>query len=226
MSTQQPASSGSIEGGNPQRTATPPRPVQRPRVVVIQQVYHQIPDEAPQLFTSHYFRWLDTTEQPYQRRGTATEEWTKLDLGWLAAVGVSELILESLEPALTDMRPSPAQLERHLEKIIQVGLLIPEEFFLGESGIENPSLPPSLDPSALAGDGYQERASRAFQQRAEQRVLGLPIVLSPRNESQRYIPLATLRPGESMRLTPANGTVLAVRCLKAHARYLLSAVPS
>lgn len=53
------------------------------RITVVEQVAYQQEGESPTSIESHFSRWLESTEQPYQRRLTVGPDWLPLDRGWL-----------------------------------------------------------------------------------------------------------------------------------------------
>lgn len=60
----------------------------RSRVVIVETLYHQPPDEGAKSFKSNYLRWLSSDEQLYERTLELTTKWTKLDFGWAADPGL------------------------------------------------------------------------------------------------------------------------------------------
>lgn len=61
-----------------------PPPPNRGRLTVVETVYHQAPGESPREVLSRFNRWLESDENMYQRTAKVGEEWTPIDLGWLA----------------------------------------------------------------------------------------------------------------------------------------------
>lgn len=59
------------------------------RATVTINVHHEHYGEMPQSASYTFSRFLDTQEQPYQRRAQAQQAWGLLDTGWLGeAVGI------------------------------------------------------------------------------------------------------------------------------------------
>ena len=53
------------------------------RIVVIENIYHQVTGEQPMCVESRYTKHLDTEEQVYQRRLVVDQKPRLLDLGWV-----------------------------------------------------------------------------------------------------------------------------------------------
>lgn len=53
------------------------------RITVVETVYHQSFGGEPTCSESKYTKILETMEQPFKRDTKCTEEWDKLDAGWL-----------------------------------------------------------------------------------------------------------------------------------------------
>lgn len=58
------------------------------RLTVICKVYHEHFGEEATGLEPQFERYLDTVEQPYGRRIKLTEEWSKLDCGWMKEAGL------------------------------------------------------------------------------------------------------------------------------------------
>ena len=72
------------------------RPVVKPRLTVIQTVYHQEPGGDPTSYESRFARFLDSKDQqPCVRRLAIGESWQTLDELWLERV--SQLVIANRE---------------------------------------------------------------------------------------------------------------------------------
>jgi len=90
------------------------------RLTVVEHVYYQATGEdAWEVPNSSYSRFLTTDEQPYVRKLTATEEWTKIDTGWLTEC--STLVIVNEEGGFRSRLPTEEQKEETAKKILEVG---------------------------------------------------------------------------------------------------------
>lgn len=104
---------------------SPPKAKLKSRVVVVEQVYHQQPGGQPTVVESKYTRRLDSDEQPFgPRRIRVTEEWTKLDTGWVVEGGM--LCLSNEEGKIMTVQPSPSERRDIDSRIVEVCLVDPE----------------------------------------------------------------------------------------------------
>ena len=69
----------------------------RCRFGVVNTLFHQQPHTPAFTVEARFTRFLDSDEQPYQRRLTLTEDWQKLDYGWLAPDRVAVLVIKNEE---------------------------------------------------------------------------------------------------------------------------------
>lgn len=94
------------------------------RIGVKVEMFHQPPSGQPSVLNNVFHRWLDSTEQAYQRYLQLTQEWQPLDHGWLPADAVSMLVIKNTE-CHAQVQPSPeeaAELQTHIIVIgFQVG---------------------------------------------------------------------------------------------------------
>lgn len=77
------------------------------RFVVVESVYHQVPGEEPTTVQTAVSRFLQTGEQPYERKGLATAEWQLLDCGWVKDVRLLHL---------TNLEGGPQQVQSSREE--------------------------------------------------------------------------------------------------------------
>lgn len=69
----------------------------RDRVTLVDQLTHESVAHGADSFSVRGYRWLKSTEQPYERRMSVGTEWKPLSLGWLDETGCSMLILRNDE---------------------------------------------------------------------------------------------------------------------------------
>lgn len=106
-------------------------------VVVVENIVHQGPHQEPLPIESRYLRWLETTEQPYIRRLSITEQWVQLDCGWLTEASV--LVIHNDEGKLAHV-PSPEEAQtlrsRVIELAVEEEVKIPDLLPTGEDSRE------------------------------------------------------------------------------------------
>lgn len=111
---------GGVRPAHPPSPAPGMRPAKRrPRLSVVQMVYHQQPDGQPTVQEARYSRWLESDEQPYLRRMTVGEEWVALDVGWVEKAGMLVLRNEGGPPS--PVKLTPEQKAEAAAKVIEVG---------------------------------------------------------------------------------------------------------
>jgi len=101
--------------------ADEPKP--RPRadtLTVVEVVYHQQFGEQPTSIEHRFDRQLATSEQPYQRRLRASEEWLPLPTGWLPASAVGMMVISNDEGRGLALQPSSEEKEEIAGKILEV----------------------------------------------------------------------------------------------------------
>lgn len=91
------------------------------RMVVVENVYHQVPGEEPQSITSRYTRWLNDDEQTYTRKTKANLSWAPLDFGW---------ILQSAQVVIVNTAPT------HPEMVLTDEQYAELEFLRIEIGVQ------------------------------------------------------------------------------------------
>lgn len=99
-----------------------PQPPQapRPRMVVVETVYYQVPGESPTSNETRFARQLNTGEQPYLRRGKAGMNWTPLDTGWIQVA--SSLCLRNEEGRNLTRVPTEEQKLALSRKVLLLGV--------------------------------------------------------------------------------------------------------
>lgn len=100
-------------------------PVLKPRLTVIETVYHQEPGSDPTSFTSSFPVLLETTEQPCIRKLKIGQVPQSLDT-WLSSV--SELIIRNDEGTYRDKPGRPSEedkedVKRHVIEVLRNGQL-------------------------------------------------------------------------------------------------------
>jgi hypothetical protein len=87
------------------------RPLDKSRLTINEIIYHQSPEQSPTSIQSSFGIWLDSTEQPYVRinRTAPADAWVKLEVGWLAEVGISLVLIENEESKHIAINPTEAE---------------------------------------------------------------------------------------------------------------------
>jgi hypothetical protein len=121
---------GFAERPPPDEEPTPPTPVASPsvppaRLVIVENVYHQITGEQPtSLAPVAYSAPLASDEQPYQREFKVGPGWEMLDHGWLDPQGVSLLCLRN-RPDQRNVRPNADEAAADAAKVIELAVVCP-----------------------------------------------------------------------------------------------------
>ena len=89
------------------------------RLVVVENVYYQSPDQQPVSLENGFSKWLDSDEQPYNRQVKVTAEWQVLDLGWVKDCGML-VISNPLERR--QVNPTSEQRAEELGRVLEVGI--------------------------------------------------------------------------------------------------------
>lgn len=99
-----------------------PEKIKRIRLSIKEYVSFQPPDSKGTVITLYSGRWLDTEEQPYVRHLKIGPEWQRLDLGWLAEIPISLLVLhnEIQEPQIVQTEEGKAE---QIRNTLEVALL-------------------------------------------------------------------------------------------------------
>jgi len=95
------------------------------RLGVVETVYLQQPEVQPLTVESRFSRWLDSEEQPYQRRFIVSTSWSPLDLGWLKGQAVGMLILKN-EEGKFQIQPTEVQREEVNERVLELAYHVPQ----------------------------------------------------------------------------------------------------
>lgn len=88
------------------------------RITVVETIYHQEFGENPVMVESRYSRELESYDQPYERKLTATTAWTPLDTGWIKECGL--LVIKNRESHMMMQIPTPEEKEELAKKILTV----------------------------------------------------------------------------------------------------------
>ena len=118
------AESGSLAGrGKPGPDGlTDFRPAEQARLGIVEQIYCYPPGAAPTLIDLREGFWLETDEQPYQRKLKVGTEWQPLDCGWLEGKGVSLLVLVNEEGKHLTVVPSEQQKAAVSGRVVELGV--------------------------------------------------------------------------------------------------------
>ena len=99
-----------------------PIPAMRARLVVVESVYHQMPDGQPTTAQAPpHVCELETDEQPYARKYKATEEWRPLDCGWLDRASMLHVVNEE---GRFLVQPTDAEREEVNRKVIELAVSV------------------------------------------------------------------------------------------------------
>ncbi len=101
------------------------------RLVIIQQIYHQIFNQQPRpALDARHSRILKSDEQSYGPRTiTIGEEWVPLELGWLKDTPIGMIVLTNEEGRFMDRNPTLEQAREGEKKILELSFTC-----LGTSG--------------------------------------------------------------------------------------------
>jgi hypothetical protein len=91
------------------------------RIVIVENVYHQSPNEDPIVVESRFDRWLSTNEQPFIRKMYVEQEWKPLDYGWINNASI--LVITNEKDKSIAVRPTHSQQELLNNRILEVGII-------------------------------------------------------------------------------------------------------
>ena len=135
------------------------KPRIRSCVMVQEQVYHQEPHrEATVLADKPFMRWLDSDEQPYQRKGRAGPEWKKLDLGWLDGQGVGLVVVANETGRDAMVNPTKGEAAALAAAVLTIGVQVGDavepvaDISPGESARFRPRKPGALRVMCESGE--------------------------------------------------------------------------
>lgn len=109
------------------------------RITVVDMISFQADGEQPKGVQSRFERWLKSDDDLFTRRIKLTEEWSKLDTGGVAGVGM--LVIENL-PVKFAVQPTNEERQAALAKIVELSYRPgPAEWFIlpGESMRSQPA---------------------------------------------------------------------------------------
>jgi hypothetical protein len=112
-----------------------PSPLTHARVVVLDTTYHQAAGGSPTAVDHKWSRWLETDEQPYQRRMQVQQEWIPLDYGWLTNVG---LVMMQNVGRKFHVKPTDAEKALAARDVVEIGAAIPSSHEFDEVPSINP----------------------------------------------------------------------------------------
>lgn len=95
--------------------------MRKARVTVVQQVYHQPPDEPGRQFDSRFTRDLETDEEPVQKRVTVApvDGWVRVPV---ALTSASQVILSNLGGGSRETHPTDDEVAAERLLILQIGV--------------------------------------------------------------------------------------------------------
>lgn len=120
-------------------------PRSRPRVTVVEQAYYQSPDDQPRVVETRCSQDLLTDEQPYLRLMKVTEEWHRIDHGWIE--DASWMIVSNEEGRIGTVIPSREEREASEAKVVELGW----EFAAPDEGPRSMHSPPKAPPPPVLG---------------------------------------------------------------------------
>lgn len=91
---------------------------QSDKLIIVEQVYHQPVDSPAIVVETRSSRELVSCEQVYERRLAAAEEWTELELGWIATPGL--LVIKNLASFFPQKIPTESEKQEAAKKILLV----------------------------------------------------------------------------------------------------------
>lgn len=120
-------------------------PRSRPRVTVVEQAYYQSPDDQPRVVETRCTQDLTTDEQPYLRLMKVTEEWHRIDHGWIE--DASWMIVSNEEGRVGTVIPSREDQEAASARVVELGW----EFAAPDEGPRTMHSPPKPAPPPVLG---------------------------------------------------------------------------
>lgn len=109
-------------GEIPMEDRIAPPPPLKPRLTVVEHVYHQEGGgKSPTGADSVSARFLLTDEQPFIRKTRIGETWVPVEAGWLRDKGVS-LVRIANEATVFTVYPSPQEKEEADRKVLEIGM--------------------------------------------------------------------------------------------------------
>lgn len=104
-------------------TSDPKPPVRKPRITVLETLYHQgVLGEKPTTVECQFERELESDEQPYQRRCKVGEDPQPLDVGWIEEVG--EIHIQNNEGRSLQVQPTEEEKAETAKKSLSLGIQI------------------------------------------------------------------------------------------------------
>lgn len=148
----------------PEVLEKPPPAITRPRVIVVEHVYHQVPGEpvvGPP--ATRFYKWLESDEQAVLRTIKVGPEWRSLDLAWFMDGKCSLICIANTTKRLPSKAPTPEEKAEFEARIVEVGKLVE-----GGSFIEGLCyLPPEEDMRMSNPQGVQRLLVRCLSGQAK-----------------------------------------------------------
>lgn len=184
-----------------------PEPLTGGRLTVVETVYHSRPGTQPVSFVSNYSRFLDAIrgdEQPYVRQSVVKDSWTVVDFGWVKSVAM--MVLRNEEGRAKGKIPTPGERADIAFRVITLGI-----------AVHSKSDIPPRDSPTKRGDARTMWSPPG--------PLPVPSDDEAETVSVSIIPFGIVRPGETIRFTPASVEGLVMRCNHVSAKFTLAAFP-
>lgn len=135
----------------------PPPAPQYARLVVVENIYYQVPGEQPVSVSTSYTRMLDTPYtvdsspefQPYARDLRISDCWTQLDIGWMRDKGASLLVLSNEEGKYLSAIPTEEEKRSLKKRVVHIMFgsgRVPQNLLLLLPGESIRITPWSLEP--------------------------------------------------------------------------------
>lgn len=155
------AESGSLAGRSKPGPAglTDFHPAEQARLGIVEQIYCYPPGAAPTLIDLREGLWLETDEQPYQRKLKVGPEWQHLDCGWLEGNGTSLLVLVNEEGKHLTVVPSEQQKTALALRVVDVGVF--SQGLLATVAVLRPGLSLRFEPADAKALRLRSRSGEA-----------------------------------------------------------------
>lgn len=94
----------------------------KPRMGVVETVYHQSPGDNPTSVESKFSRLLKSDDQPFSRKMTVGAEWVEISTGWLEKSPLSMIHISNREGENRQVIPTPLELIKMAERVVEIAL--------------------------------------------------------------------------------------------------------
>lgn len=127
------------------------------RMVIVEQVSHQSPNQPPTVVDSRYPRILETDEQVYKRSMKIKSEWTNIDVGWLIETGVAQIVIENREGQALQVIPTQEEKAAFLARILELGIEVEFESDKPRDMFSKVKIPNVIVPFSIIRPGESTR---------------------------------------------------------------------